>query len=75
MAYLSTQDVVVKKSVCNHPKVIKCWEHGALAWMPTSSELKRHICLLLDDGTVKDFEDDGNGFAVIEAENFLESLK
>lgn len=67
-------DQVVKRLSCNHPKVLNIWEYGGLASIPTSAEVVRHLCLLMNDGAVKTFTDNANGDAIKEAEQYLSTL-
>jgi len=67
-------DEVVKRLSCNHPMVSRIWEYGGLASSPTGAEPKRHLCLLMQDESVKTFSDNGNGDAIKEAEQYLSTL-
>ena len=69
---IKEETVQVKRMTCSHPLVIKIWEYGGgAAQVPTGDGWNRYVCLLLKDGTVKCFQDDGNGDAIKEAEQFL----
>lgn len=62
---------------CTHPKVERIWEYGGLAEIPTSSLAKRILCIaIIEKGhyIVYEFEDNGDGEAIKEAEKFLEKL-
>ena len=77
MSYIERKEIVVNKLVCTHPKIKKIWELGCLAAIPTDSKMTRIVCLLWYDGDKecrREFEDDGGGQAIIDAEKFLETL-
>lgn len=71
---IKEETVQVKRMTCSHPLVTKIWEYGGgAANVPTGGGWNRFICLMLKDGTVKQFQDDGNGNAIKEAELFLQN--
>ncbi len=74
MAYINLEEVKTVMLTCNHPKVKRIWQYGGLAAIPTSSEMVRNLCLLMDDDEIKSFADNGNGDAIKEAEEFLSTL-
>lgn len=77
MGYIEHQENVIKKLSCTHPKIKKIWEYGGCATIPTSGELVRYVSLLWYEGNTecrRDFKDNGDGKAIIEAEIFLSTL-
>ncbi len=79
MGYISLEPVTINKLVCNHPKVKYIWEYGGLAGIPSSKTPKRYIGIILkeNDGKIErvEFEDEGDGKAIEDAEKFLSELK
>jgi len=81
MSYIKTEEVIVNKLTCSHPKVSKIWEYGALSEvLPLGTDMMyRCVCILLksEDPTKAEryeWKDNGDGSAIIEAEKFLETL-
>lgn len=81
MGFISLEPITIQKLVCNHPKVKYIWEYGGLSAIPNNGEAKRYIGIILewDNNNKKverlEFEDDGNGKAIEDAEKFLSELK
>lgn len=75
MSYIEIKEetVQVRRLTCSHPMVTKIWEYGGMDANPSNREMFRYVCLLLNDGTTKEFQDNGNGDAIKEAEKYLQA--
>jgi len=79
MSYVKRELVTIEKLTCSHPKVDRIWEYGALAGIPTNSEMVRCISIILKPftpGNIQrhEFKDNGDGQAITDLEAFLETL-
>jgi len=67
----------VKVIHCNHPKVERIWEFGGLSQSPTNGAAIRSVCIMIKEGKNNpiQFDDYGDGSAITQAEQYLQSLK
>lgn len=74
--YITTELVQIPKLTYSHPKVLRIWEWGAFATVPTSGEPFRKIGILLKDGSRHEFSDDGgeDSLALARAQDFVCNL-
>ncbi len=74
MTYIKKEPVMVEQLVCTHPKVKRIWEYGGGSADPSDNRFFYYLCLILEDGTKKEFKDNGYGKAKDDAEAYLKTI-
>jgi hypothetical protein len=75
MNYVTHEDLVVKRITCNHPKVKKIWEWGALAAVNITGEMVHCISLILDNDERVDFKSEKENDPVYKkVESYLQNI-